>query len=219
MKYITQIKKQRGFVIAEFDDGPSLRVPTSLFKERPLIVGAVYDEKTYIAWLDEREYPHALDRAVTFLSTRARTEQELETKLKQCGYTPRAIARVIARLAQDGYVNDAQFADEWSLARSSRALGKHRIAQELNRKGVSREIVENALSSLDEVEMLQTATAHAEKLIKRIKGKDQWDTRRKILAALARRGYDYSLSKEALARAMGGESEEAFDSNDEFYDE
>lgn len=201
MAIITDMKKQRGFMIVEIDGEPSLRIPISVYRERPLQIGDAYDAKSYDDWLCAREYPHALERAVSFLAGRARTEHELLVCLKHCGYTERAIARVMQRLSQAGYINDAQFADQWTLARTSRAVGKRRIAQELRQKGVDSQAIDAAIAQIDEDDMLDAATALARKLLARTRGKDERDVRRKVTAALMRRGYDYATARQALDAA------------------
>lgn len=208
MSIVTGVKKQRGCMLIEIDGEPSLRVPISVYRERALQVGDAYDAQSYDDWLCEREYPHALERAVSFLAGRARTERELLTCLKRCGYTERAIARVMQRLSQAGYINDAQFADQWTLSRTSRAVGKRRIAQELRQKGVDPETIDAAMEQIDEDAMLDAATALAEKLLARTRGKDERDVRRKVTAALLRRGYDYATAREAI-EAAGSDADES----------
>ena len=201
MGRITSIQKRRGIVLVEIEDEPALRIPASLYRERPLQVHTELDLHAYQDWLSGREPQHALNRAVEYLAARPRTEREMETRLRQCGYSERSIACVMARLAHEGFINDAQFADLWTQARQERSLGKRRIAQELMRKGVSCEHVDAALSQVDEEEQLRQATELCAKLLGRTSGKDARDVRRKVLAALVRRGYGWDTAKQALARA------------------
>lgn len=210
MSRITSIKKQRGLVLVEIEEEAALRVPASLYRERPLQPDTDLDIEAYEAWLSEREYPHALSRAVEYLAARPRTEREMETRLHQCGYTDKAVARVMARLQREGFLNDAQFADQWTQARQERALGKRRIAQELARKGVSREHVDAALSHVDEEEQQRQATELCRRLLDRTRGKDERDVCRKVLAALVRRGYDWDTAKRALAHAGKDSSDDGW---------
>ena len=68
---------------------------------------------------------------------------------------------------------------------------------ELRQKGVHPEQIDQALSSVDEDELIDGAVKAAQKASR---GKDLSSPadRQKILAALARRGYDFSLAKKAL---------------------
>ena len=88
-------------------------------------------------------------------------------------------------------------------ARQERALGKRRIAQELLRKGVSRERVDAALAQVDDAEQLRQAAALCERLIARTRARDERDARRKVLAALVRRGYGWDVARQAYSRAAG----------------
>lgn len=208
MSVILSIRKHRGAVRIELEDEPALRVPTPLFRERPLRAGDNLDVAAHTAWMRERGYRFALDTAVAYLAARTRTVREVETRLEQAGYDEASRDRVVARLKEAGYLNDAEFADRWAVSRSSRALGAHRIAQELQRKGVDRDTIASALSQVDEEEQLRAAVAQAEKLWSRIQGRDARDARRKVEAALARRGYSWDIVREAMAQA-GAESWES----------
>jgi len=205
MAIILSIRKQRGAVRVELEDEPALRVPTPLFRERPLRAGDELDAAEHTEWMGERGYPFALDTAVAYLAARPRTAREVDVRLEQAGYGEATRERVAARLAEAGYLNDAEFADRWALSRSSRALGSRRIAQELQKKGVDRDTIASALSQVDEEEELRAAAAHAEKLLARTRGKDEHDVRRKVQAALARRGYDWDVICAAMARQISEE--------------
>ena len=101
-----------------------------------------FDEEAFRALLKERAYPFAMDKAVTLLSMRARTEKELVDALRKNTYPEETIARVMARLHEAGYINDAQFASQYSSVRVSRGLGTRRIRMDLRAKGVDSEIID-----------------------------------------------------------------------------
>ncbi|MCL2810293.1 MAG: recombination regulator RecX [Clostridia bacterium] len=201
MPTILSIRKQHGAVRIELEDEPALRIPPPLFRARPLRTGDELDVEAHIAWMHERGYRFALDTAVAYLAARPRTAREVNTRLEQAGYDETARERVVARLTQEGYLNDAEFAERWAQSRSTKALGTRRIAIELQKKGVDRDTIASALSQVDEEEQLRAATAHAQKLLARTHGKDARDIRRKVQAALARRGYDWSIVRDAMEQA------------------
>ncbi len=201
MSIVHSVSKQRGAVIVTLDEGSALRVPAALFRERKLKPGDAVDPTQYRAFIAERAAPLALDCAVAFLAARPRTEREVRQRLTQAGYPEEAADKVIERLKRERYLNDAQFADLWVEARGQRAVGSRRIAQELSRKGVAKETAHAALANLDEDEQARIAAEHATKLLSRTRGKDEADVRRKVYAALIRRGYGYDEAKRALAQA------------------
>jgi regulatory protein len=208
MSLILSIEKRRGVAFVVLEDAPALRVPAPLFRERPLQAGGEVDVAEHLRWMRARARGFALNAAVAFLAARPRSVREVERRLDQAGYDAETIGGVVSRLTREGYLNDAEFADQWAQSRGGRALGGRRIAQELRSKGVGREAIEAALSCMDEEEGLRVAAAHAEKLLARAQGKDPRDARHKALRALARRGYDWETANAALDRAGWGRSGE-----------
>lgn len=215
MIHIEEVRKGRGYVTLLLAGEDSLRIPMPVYKERKYLAGQFFDPESYQKLLAEREYPHALDDAVRLLSYRARSEAEILRHLRQRAYREEAIAKVMQRLTTEGYLSDAQFADQYILSKSSRAVGRHRLAQELRQKGVDRDIIDQSLEQIDQEEALRVAAHHAEKLLRRVRGKDDRDTQHKVLQGLLRRGYDLDMAKAALRMAMEGALDEGLDYDSE----
>lgn len=203
MDVITSIKKERGKMRVTVSESDEILVPISLFRERPLEEGQLIDMDDYDNWLMVRQYRHALDRAVAFLASRARSRKEIEDKLLRCGYRPCTVEMVLYKLETEKLLDDADFARQWVEARVNRKLGRSRIAQELRRKGISADEAEAALESIDPDDQLSAATALVEKALARTKsGEDPRKTASRITAMLARRGFGYDVAREAISRAM-----------------
>ena len=65
-------------------------------------------------------------------------------------------------------------------------------------KGVSESTADEALSSLSDEEMLESATALAVKAWSRAKpGEDPRKTRQRIISSLVRKGFDWDLARQA----------------------
>lgn len=208
MDMITEIRRERGRYRVTVSETEDFLVPVSLMRERPLTVGQPLDVEEYDNWLMVRQYRHALDRAVAYLAARARSRREVESKLQQAGYRPCTIEMVLYKLEREHILDDADFARQWVDARSTRKLGRSRIAQELRRKGVSADEAEAALSAIDDEDQLAGAAALAEKAIARIKpGEDRRKAENRILAMLARRGYSWDVAKQALQMAQENSDE------------
>ncbi len=208
MDVITAIRKERGRYRVTVSESEEFLVPVSLMRERPLHEGDPLNVEEYDKWLLLRQYRHALDRAVAYLASRARSRHEVEQKLLQSGYRPATAEMVLYKLEREGLLNDADFAQQWVEARATRKLGRSRIAQELRRKGVSADEAEAALDTLDDDEQLAGAIALAEKAAARIKpGEDPRKAMGRIHAMLARRGYGWDVAKEAVSRAMQADDE------------
>lgn len=198
---ISSVKRVHGRASLILSSGETLPMPRAMLKERPYRGGMPFDRAQFHAFLLERSYPFALDKAVSLLASRARTEKEIVSALRQNAYPEQTIARVMARLHDEGYINDAAFAGQWVSARTAKGMGARRIRQELRLKGVSQSDIDEALNSVDEEETMDAAVQAAEKASRGRNPSDPAD-RQKIIAALVRRGYVFSTAKTALQRLM-----------------
>lgn len=198
---ISSVKRVHGRATLTLSTGETIVMPRAMLKERPYRGGMPFERAAFDEFLRERSYPFAMEKAVALLATRARTEKEIVDALHQNAYPDTTIARVMARLHEAGYINDSEFAEHWASSRAAKGMGAQRIRIELRRKGVSQDEINGALSSVDTDEMLAGAIKTAEKAAR---GKDLSSPadRQKVMAALARRGYDYSLARQALCEVM-----------------
>ena len=198
---LTSVKRVHGQAILTLSNGETLKMPRALLKERPYRAGVPFDRAGFDAFMQARSYPFAMEKAVALLATRARTEQEIATALRQNAYPEEAIARVMARLLEAGYLSDSAFAEQWASSRAAKGLGTRRIRMELRQKGIESDEIDHALSHMDDTLLREGAWKAAQKAAR---GKDLSlpAERQKVLAALARRGFDYSLAKACLQRLL-----------------
>jgi len=194
---VSSVKRNQGRAVLTLSNGETVSMPRAMLRERPYRSGMPFDRAAFDALMDERSYPFAMDKAVALLSLRSRTEKEIAESLRKNAYPERTIARVMARLLEAGYLNDAAFAENWAASRTNKGLGARRIRMELRQKGVAQSEIDSALSAIDEDDMLLGAIKTAEKAAR---GRDLSSPadRQKIMAALARRGYDYAAARQAL---------------------
>ena len=116
---------------------------------------------------------------------------------------------VLYKLEKEGLVDDEAFAREWAATRARQQIGRARILRELAQKGVDRESAERAVEALDEEEKDAAAVALAQKLLRRYA--DEADAKRamaKLMAAMARRGYDFESARRAVEQALNKAQEE-----------
>lgn len=209
MDVITSIKKERGKMRVTISEADEIVVPVSLFRERPLEEGQSIDMDEYDQWLMLRQYRHALDKAVAFLASRARSRKEMEEKLLRCGYRPCTVEMVLYKLETENLLDDADFAKQWVEARVNHKLGRNRIAQELRRKGISADEAEAAMEDIDPDDQLSAAITLVEKALTRTRpGEDPRKTASRITAMLARRGFGWDVAREAISQAMSSLEDE-----------
>ena len=194
---ISGVKRIHGRAVLTLSNGEALSMPRAMLRERPYKSGMPFDRAAFDVFIREHSYAFALEKAVALLASRARTEKEIVDALQKNAYPEVTIARVMARLHEAGYINDADFAAQWAAARTSKGMGMRRIRMELRQKGVDQTQIDQTLTEVDEDEWLSGALKAAQKAAR---GKDLSSPadRQKIIAALARRGYDFSIARKAL---------------------
>jgi regulatory protein len=145
----------------------------------------------------------AMELAFRALNTRERTEQELRGFLERRRVEAPVIEQVVGDLAAQGFVDDAAYARRF--ADDRRLLdqwGSERIAQDLARRGVERELIEGALSEVGQNDELHAAV---ELLDRRYQVPFQGDRDRdKAWRMLVRRGYPAEIAYEAVRRHERG---------------
>jgi regulatory protein len=134
------------------------------------------------------------DRALNYLALRARSTAELRRRLLDKGADSADVEQVLDRLTQQGLLNDTDFARQFARTKLLTAgASRFRIARELTRKGVSREVADRAVQTLVEEEGVDPSAAIrrvAEKKWRTLAGLDDATARRRLYAFLARRGFN-----------------------------
>lgn len=201
---VREITEDRRGALVTFEGGEALWFGRAAWGEHASIaVGAEEDVEALKAWLLPRQYPEALNYAVSLLAARARASGEIRQKLRLRRYMDDTIEMVEYKLEKEKLLDDRAFAREWAASCARRQMGKSRILQELRRKGISRELCEQALEELDGDEGGAAAAALAAKLLRRYgKEPDRRKAMGKLLAAMARRGYSYEEARQAMEAAL-----------------
>jgi regulatory protein len=146
---------------------------------------------------------HAYDRALNMLAFRARSSSELARSLQRKGEEKPHVEWAIARLHEQGLLDDAAFAR--SFARSKVVDGKQsrrRVQQDLARKGVSRTTSDEAIDTVFEEEAVdQRAIVEeaARKKLRSLAGLEPAVQRRRLYGFLARRGYELDDIRSVLS--------------------
>jgi len=145
----------------------------------------------------------ARERCLRLLTQRARSGAELRERLSSAGYDEYVIARAISRLEGAGLVNDEEFARAWVTSRKAAGRGgRRRLAWELGRKGVERELIERVLTEEldDEAEMEQAL----ELARRRLRGKraEAKEERSRLRRYLLGRGFGFEAVDSVLEKVI-----------------
>jgi regulatory protein len=136
--------------------------------------------------------------SLKYLAVRPRSIHELrEYLIKRKGYSSEVVDYAIGKLRAQNYLNDTDFARLWIKNRlnlAPRPLSV--IKMELLKKGVDKDIIDEALKQIDSDMELIGICELANKRYRQAKYQDK----QKLTEFLARRGYKYSLIQQAFEK-------------------
>ena len=145
----------------------------------------------------------AFERAVKFLSYRARSEAEVRRKLAQLGFSRDTAEGAVKKLVSLKLLNDGNFTRAWTVSRvEGRGYGPLRVERELRQKGIAKSLIAQIL---DETFGKKQGKERAKQLLeKRFRGQDLTDAKvfRRAVAFLQRRGYRDSVIAEIVKRPL-----------------
>lgn len=143
----------------------------------------------------DEEQQRAKEYVLKLLSYRMRSVGETRDRLARRGFSPELIARTVRDLSQVGLLDDREFSRAWVRNRiATNPVGKRIVRLELGRKGVSKAIIDGVLEeAADEYDERELAMRVVRKKLRQYAHLDRGVVRRRLTAALARRGFDYEV--------------------------
>jgi regulatory protein len=144
------------------------------------------------------------------LTAQARTRAELAGQLAKRGYPDDLSTRVLDRLTDVGLLDDADFAEQWVHSRRANAgKGKRALAAELHTKGVDNDVITSVLGGINPAAERGRAEQLVRSRLRREKLGDDADVRvsRRLVAMLARRGFDQTLAYDVVSAELTTERE------------
>jgi regulatory protein len=148
--------------------------------------------------------PTPYNYALNLLAARPYSTQSLRRKLVQKEYASDEVESTIARLTENGLLDDARYAEQYARSKIlSTGTPKRRLQQELYRKGIKGDTATNAIANVIEQEEIDPAAMIervAKKKLAQLGDLEPLILRRRLFAFLARRGYDLDDIKSVVAR-------------------
>lgn len=158
--------------------------------------------------IDETKISQRLfQRAIHFLSYRARSEQEirdyLKRKLQKRSDSQQLnhgiiVSSVMAKLADYSLLNDTEFAASWIRDRLGKGKGARVIEQELRRKGVAAEIINGQLKNLDQNNVTESAKKIVTKKLLLWKDEPLLKQKQKAFRLLLSRGFPLEVARRVI---------------------
>jgi regulatory protein len=208
---------RHGRYVVSVDGSEIATVTAETLAAHHIRVGRPIDSKTIDALQNEHRRTLVLDRALRLLAVRARTTTELRQSLLRAKDRPAAddVKWVITTLTERGYLDDARFADQFVRDRAaSRGWAKHRLRQELRKRGVDQTRIEPALTQADDdaaIDDDSAAAVAAAKWRRTHSARDPQKDRQRLYGFLARRGFSPDVIRSAMQAVLddGGEGAES----------
>ena len=176
-----------------------------------LRVGEPISEARHTELVMQDQQAKAYDAALHFLGSRPRSEREIRNRLARGEYDPQVADHVVERLRRIQLVDDAAFAAYWVEQRAThKPRGARLLKQELRQKGVSQDVVTEALPVDDE----DGAHRAAERKAVSLRAHDERTFKQRLSGFLQRRGYGYETIRGVVNRLWtetNGESSDDLD--------
>ena len=201
MAKITGIKKRKGqgkLVNVFLDGKPGLALLAETALKEDLKVGQEVSEDRREKLADLDRCQRCFNAAIHFLGYRPRSESEIRQRLQRHGYDQADIDKALARLKEQGLVDDIAFAQFWRENRETFSPRSRRLTKmELQRKGLSSDIIEQVISEIDDKD---AAYRSALNRARRLSLADYQDFRKRLGSYLGRRGFSYGIIKDVIER-------------------
>jgi regulatory protein len=188
-----------------FEGGTILRVRADDVTALGITAGADLDGEMWAALRERARSSAALEAAVRLLLIRLRSRREIADRLGRKGYPADVVAATIARLENDGLLDDMRFAKAWVAGRLAvRPSGAVRVRRELQQKGIPRDIIEEVLrAGLSEADERAHAVALAQARLRRYRNEPRDVAVRRLAGVLQRRGFSSNAIAVALREVFG----------------
>lgn len=150
---------------------------------------------------DQLIYDKLMARALRLLALRPRSREELWQKLREKNPEDESlIGRVIARLEELGYLNDARFAADYTQTRLElKPVGRRRLKNELRKRMIAEDLIDR---TLNEVYTRESETAVLDRAVQRwIRRRGRPHTRaelKKLFDHLLRLGFEPAQAREKV---------------------
>ncbi|MFA5088319.1 MAG: regulatory protein RecX [Candidatus Omnitrophota bacterium] len=147
------------------------------------------------------EEKKARDIVFRLLKIRPRSEAEIRERLRLKEVSDTLSEKTIEYFLKSDLLNDRRFTRMWIASRLAKPLGLRRISQELKRKGIAAELIQEEMKAISADYALSEESvvlSLAQRRFQKYKTVDRQKARRRICEYLARRGFNISAISKAV---------------------
>ena len=159
---------------------------------------------------DAEPDPEGVARAIALrmLTGAPRSRAQIAERMAQRNVPDEIAAKVLDRFTEVGLIDDTAYAEMLVRTRhNERGLAGRALAQELQRKGVDREIADEALQAIQPEDEAERAVELVRRKARSTTGVDPVKRRRRLMSMLARKGYGPGVALRAIDEVLGEEDD------------
>ncbi len=201
---VTSVSEFKGDTLRiDFDCHEPLFINKEVVERLGIREGGVLSDADIEGAVYKNEYRRARERALYLLDEREYGYAEMFKKLER-NYSEDICYAVVNDLSRLGLIDDRRYARalaEYLVVKKMR--GKYRAREEMHRRGIPREIVEEALGEYEDGTAERLTELIEKKYLRRLHEENGVN---KVKAALVRQGYGYDEINAALKELDGEKS-------------
>ena len=190
-------KRVRDRWLAVLEDGSILRVSRNQIADFALYAGRELSEEEADRLLEAIENENFRSYALRVVTETPKSRNMLLKLLGEKNCQPERAEEIADWLEDIGLLNDGRYAADVVELYARKGYGKRKIRDELYRRGVPRELWDEALEQIEEEDSAAAIDAFLEK---KLKGSHEPKDVKRASDALARRGFSWPEISDALRR-------------------
>ncbi|NLI94230.1 MAG: hypothetical protein GX350_00220 [Erysipelotrichaceae bacterium] len=184
---ITNIEIKRKTISLTFSNGETLKITPSVYSEYYLYTGKKIEPEEIKAIKKASEQAKLRDYAFNLFARASYTTEEIRKKLRTRKASKSTIDTIIKQLENAQLLDDRQYAMEKCAYLQASHRGPRYIENDLKRRGIAGDIIEEVLSKPFDYE--ETAKQYALKASKNINARNNKDLKNKLTNQLLNRGF------------------------------
>ena len=190
--------RRRGLVQLFLDGEAAVKLDAQVFLQSGLKPGDQVSDQELFELIQASDARRAQEKALYLLEYRNYSKRELTEKIARTAASLEAAQAAASRMEELGLIDDRRFGEDYARELFSRkGYGARRAAQELRRKGLDQELVQELVEKSGSPE--QSGENIRRVLEKKYPGwREDEKVRRRAFAALQRLGYSYQEVREAM---------------------
>lgn len=210
-----EAQKKRSYRYSIYLDGEfAFGLDREVLYENPLHTGDELSQSEIDKLLHQEEIAQAKGKALSLISYRARSVEEISERLSQKRFSESVISGVIEALVRAGLLDDRQFANAYIHTRmAQKPMSKRLLKKELRRKGIKDEIIQEAVENeYGDASEAEVAAQLADRRRKNLPS-DKKKAARRLSDYLRRRGFSWSVVRPIVDETVqDGREQEDYES-------